>query len=673
MSVYVNNITINTGEYFSRDFYLDNLDGTPLDLTGYSGSSQIRKHTNSLNTTATFLLSFVDRSNGRIRLSLSAATTATLKPGRYVYDILFTDASGKKSIVIEGNILATADVSLGCQLSSVSGYAYDHYLLTYSATGITTSEAQYLATRTTVTSPDPQTITGYTGFSTVGYGYTNPYTPARNAFNQEVPAHVGIPTYLTYGGGWYNASFTFNRSAIGHNKIVIGDYGFYDYDASITGIAGTYMGAAYLFDINGNPLRRIDAPDTVNNDTFGQVVEIDSNKIIIGDPLYHGTHADQGAVYVFDMDGNYERKITLSSPAVNDDWPQAMAADNGKIFTSDRKNNVYIHNLDGTGEIKIGINSLTNSGNGSFGDFPIAAGNGKFVVGDYGNAYIFNQDGTGEIYLPDPTGSTGSYYGDQVAIGGNKVFVADPFWENASGDYVGKVYCYDMSGANRSDIVTTDAVPDVFYDTYNAYDKKLVASDDYVWYGAEYYDIGDVRGAVYRWDIDGSNNVRIDPPSDDDNHYYGQMISVDKNSGKFIVGEGDNGNGWDAYLYAYSGTGNPKRLTSGFDPYNEFVLLDANNLNSAHSGIQQASLDLRAGFVFDVPPHPYAEVSVSVTGFKGGTMKQVGGTWINTNPTSSSVIGIATAHVGLTSELKDPGTRIALGDIDLVNGTITFT
>ena len=668
MAVYVNNITIRTGEYFSRDFYLDNLDGSSLDLNGYSGSSQIRKHQESLNPTATFLLSFVDRSNGRIRLSLSAETTATLKPGRYVYDILFTDPSGKKSIVIEGNILATQDVTLDGFSGGSGSFTYDHYLLTYSATGITTSEARYLATRTTVTSPDPQTITGYTGFSTVGYGYTNPYTSARNAFNQEVPAHVGIPTYLTYGGGWYNSSFSFNRSAIGNDRIVVGDHLFYDYDASITGIAGTYMGAAYLFDINGNPLRRIDAPDTVNNDSFGQVVEIDSGKIIIGDPLYHGTHADQGAVYVFDMDGNYERKITLSSPAVNDDWPQAMAADNGKIFTSDSNNNVYIHNLDGTGEIKIGINSLTNSGGGSFGDFPIAAGNGKFVVGDYGNAYIFNQDGTGEIYL-----SVSGYYGDQVAIGGNKVFVADPFWENASGDYVGKVYCYDMDGTNRSDIVTTDALDNVFVDTYNAYDKKLVASDDYVWYGAEYYNIGDVTGAVYRWDIDGSNNVRIDPPSDDIDHYYGQMISVDKNSGKFIVGEGDNGMGWDAYLYPYSGTSNPKRLTSGFDPYNEFVLLDVNNLNSAHSGIQQASLDLRAGFVFSIPPHPYAEVSVSVTGFKGGTMKQVGGTWINTNPTSTSVIGIATAHVGLTSELVDSGTRIALGDINLTDGTITFT
>ena len=121
MSVYVNNITVNTGEYFSRDFYLDNLDGSPLDLTGYSGSSQIRKHANSLNPTATFTLTFVDRSNGRIRVALASTITTTIKPGRYVYDILFTDDTGKKSVVIEGNILATADVSLGCTFPEFQG------------------------------------------------------------------------------------------------------------------------------------------------------------------------------------------------------------------------------------------------------------------------------------------------------------------------------------------------------------------------------------------------------------------------------------------------------------------------------------------------------------------------------------------------------------------------
>ena len=114
MTVYVNNITINTGEYFSRDFYLDNIDGTPLNLVGYAASSYIRKHPESLNTTAKFNVGFIDRANGRIRVSLASTVTASIKPGRYVYDVLFTDNTTKKSIVIEGNVLATEDISTGC-------------------------------------------------------------------------------------------------------------------------------------------------------------------------------------------------------------------------------------------------------------------------------------------------------------------------------------------------------------------------------------------------------------------------------------------------------------------------------------------------------------------------------------------------------------------------------
>jgi hypothetical protein len=115
MAVYVNNITINTGEYFSRDFYLDNVDGTPLNLVGYAASSYIRKHPESLNPTAKFNVGFIDRANGRIRVSLASTVTKTIKPGRYVYDVLFVDNTSKKSIVIEGNVLATEDISTGCQ------------------------------------------------------------------------------------------------------------------------------------------------------------------------------------------------------------------------------------------------------------------------------------------------------------------------------------------------------------------------------------------------------------------------------------------------------------------------------------------------------------------------------------------------------------------------------
>ena len=114
MAVYVNNITLNTGEYFSRDFYLDNIDGTPLDLTGYTAASQMRKHPESVKQTADFNVGFIDRANGRIRVSLATTTTRLVKPGRYVWDVMFTDSSNKKSIVIEGNVLATPDITPSC-------------------------------------------------------------------------------------------------------------------------------------------------------------------------------------------------------------------------------------------------------------------------------------------------------------------------------------------------------------------------------------------------------------------------------------------------------------------------------------------------------------------------------------------------------------------------------
>jgi hypothetical protein len=93
MAVYVNNITLNTGEYFSRDFYLDSIDGTPLNLTGYTAASQMRKHPESVKQTADFKVGFIDRANGRIRVSLATTTTRLVKPGRYVWDLMFTEAN----------------------------------------------------------------------------------------------------------------------------------------------------------------------------------------------------------------------------------------------------------------------------------------------------------------------------------------------------------------------------------------------------------------------------------------------------------------------------------------------------------------------------------------------------------------------------------------------------
>jgi len=93
MAVYVNNISIDSGANFYRDFYLDDVNGNSLDLTGYTGKSEVRKHPESVGAATTFTLGFVDRPNGRIRLSLTRQETEKIKPGRYCYDVMFSQSN----------------------------------------------------------------------------------------------------------------------------------------------------------------------------------------------------------------------------------------------------------------------------------------------------------------------------------------------------------------------------------------------------------------------------------------------------------------------------------------------------------------------------------------------------------------------------------------------------
>ncbi len=70
-----------------------------------------------VNAAVSFNVGFLDRVNGKINISIPSWTTAKLKEGRYVYDILFTSPGGKKEIVLEGRINVRAGISTGCDFS----------------------------------------------------------------------------------------------------------------------------------------------------------------------------------------------------------------------------------------------------------------------------------------------------------------------------------------------------------------------------------------------------------------------------------------------------------------------------------------------------------------------------------------------------------------------------
>ena len=86
-AVYVSNLVINSGATFQQQFNIEgSTSNAATDLTGYHIAAQMRKHAGATGVT-TFTASITDADDGAIRVGLSSVTTATLKPGRYVYDV----------------------------------------------------------------------------------------------------------------------------------------------------------------------------------------------------------------------------------------------------------------------------------------------------------------------------------------------------------------------------------------------------------------------------------------------------------------------------------------------------------------------------------------------------------------------------------------------------------
>ena len=52
-----------------------------------------------------------DRTSGRVQLTITAAVTATLKPGKYFYDLLLNSPTGKTTRAVEGTVLVKKAVT----------------------------------------------------------------------------------------------------------------------------------------------------------------------------------------------------------------------------------------------------------------------------------------------------------------------------------------------------------------------------------------------------------------------------------------------------------------------------------------------------------------------------------------------------------------------------------
>lgn len=102
---------LEQGADFNASITLDDVGGVAFNLVNYSASSQMRKSYYSSNAAATFSVSTGnDPKLGVITLSLSAANTANIYAGRYVYDVYVAKANNRIR-VLEGIINVSPQVT----------------------------------------------------------------------------------------------------------------------------------------------------------------------------------------------------------------------------------------------------------------------------------------------------------------------------------------------------------------------------------------------------------------------------------------------------------------------------------------------------------------------------------------------------------------------------------
>lgn len=108
MPARVSNIVIEQGSSFSNTYFVETSNNTPQNLSGYTGVAKLAKHSGSSSKT-NFSVT-ITGATGSVAIALTSGATSSLKPGRYVYDVLLTNGSGQKTRIVEGTALVTAGV-----------------------------------------------------------------------------------------------------------------------------------------------------------------------------------------------------------------------------------------------------------------------------------------------------------------------------------------------------------------------------------------------------------------------------------------------------------------------------------------------------------------------------------------------------------------------------------
>jgi hypothetical protein len=111
MTSYVD-LYIDQGATFNHIINLiDDITNEYINVSGFQVSSQMRRSHFSPNSSAEIVCTITNPEAGEITLSMPYETTANLRPGRYVFDVVSINTENIASRILEGCITVTPSVT----------------------------------------------------------------------------------------------------------------------------------------------------------------------------------------------------------------------------------------------------------------------------------------------------------------------------------------------------------------------------------------------------------------------------------------------------------------------------------------------------------------------------------------------------------------------------------
>lgn len=104
------NLFIDQGAEFYRTMTVTDTNKVIINLTNCVINAQLRKNYTS-STFVPIVTTILNVALGKVAISLSAATTAAITNGQYVYDVELTSVEGKIYRILEGNVTISPNVT----------------------------------------------------------------------------------------------------------------------------------------------------------------------------------------------------------------------------------------------------------------------------------------------------------------------------------------------------------------------------------------------------------------------------------------------------------------------------------------------------------------------------------------------------------------------------------